>query len=55
MRFKFAVGAFSVHPARRANSGACANEPRLSAGFTSKDANVDGLKLHYTWVDMVQR
>src|SRR6266404_2497990 len=48
MRLKFAAGPFlfilliASFPAR------AQTEAKLSAGFTSKDANVDGLKLHYT-------
>ena len=44
MRFKFAVGAFSSI-LLVASILARAQNP---AGFTSKDASVDGLKLHYT-------
>ena len=48
MRLKFAAGPFlfilliASFPAR------AQTEAKLPAGFTSKDANVDGLKLHYT-------
>jgi hypothetical protein len=46
MRLKFAVGTlfilFIASFSARAQT-----EAKLPAGFTSKDANVDGLKLHY--------
>jgi hypothetical protein len=47
MKLKFAAGNFlfilliSPFPAH------AQNEARLPSGFTSKDANVDGLNLHY--------
>jgi len=44
MRFKFAVGAFSSMLLIASILARAQNPP----GFTSKDASVDGLKLHYT-------
>jgi pimeloyl-ACP methyl ester carboxylesterase len=44
MRFKFAVGAFSSILLLASILARAQNPP----GFTSKDASVDGLKLHYT-------
>src|ERR1700682_1622867 len=48
MRFKFAVGTFLFTLLVASFPARAQRQDRLPPGFTSKDADVDGLKLHYT-------
>src|ERR1700730_5360954 len=48
MRFTFAVGALLFILLITSIPARAQNEAKLPEGFTSKDASVDGLKLHYT-------
>src|ERR1700720_3345987 len=48
MRLKFAAGPFLFILLITSIPARAQNEAKLPAGFTSKDASVDGLKLHYT-------
>jgi pimeloyl-ACP methyl ester carboxylesterase len=48
MRFTFAVGTFLFILLITSIPACAQNEAKLPAGFVPKDANIDGLKLHYT-------
>jgi pimeloyl-ACP methyl ester carboxylesterase len=48
MRFTFAVGTFLCILLITSISACAQNEAKLPTGFVSKDASIDGLKLHYT-------
>jgi len=48
MRLKFAAGTFLFIPLIASFPLRAQTEAKLPSGFTTKDADVDGLKLHYT-------
>src|SRR6202163_3627794 len=48
MKFKFAVGTFLFTLLIASLPARTQSQARLPLGFASKDADVDGLKLHYT-------